>query len=295
MGKETGIEWTDHTWNPWIGCRPVSTGCANCYMYAAQRRYGMDPADVRRVRARTFEAPLGWKDPAKVFTCSWSDFFIEAADPWRDEAWEIMRRTPWLTYQILTKRPENIMDRLPGDWGDGWRNVWIGVTAEDQAAAETRIPVLLDVPAVIRFVSCEPLLEPVRLDHLIVSTAWGMCCVNALYGSIYDGVRWARGERLDWVICGGETGLGCRPMYQTWAFKLRNACVGHGVPFFFKQMGGPRKSSRKLGGSEWNEFPEVDPHPQPLSLEGRGEPERTEDLSLDLGDWSEKDFEETLV
>ena len=113
MAENSKIQWTDHTWNPWQGCRKVSPGCLNCYMYRDKKRYGQDPATVVRSKPPTFNKPLKWHDPAKVFVCSWSDFFIEDADEWRDDAWEIMRRTPHLTYQILTKRPRNIKDRLP--------------------------------------------------------------------------------------------------------------------------------------------------------------------------------------
>jgi len=103
MGKQTGIEWTDRTWNPWRGCAHVSPGCDNCYMFAGQRRNGWDPEKVVRSKT-TFTDPLKWKDPARVFTCSWSDWFIKDADLWRGEAWEIVRRTPHLTYQILTNQ-----------------------------------------------------------------------------------------------------------------------------------------------------------------------------------------------
>lgn len=116
MGKNSGIEWTDHTWNPWQGCLKVSPGCKQCYMYRDKKRYGQDPMVVVRSKPGTFRKPLQWKQPAKVFTCSWSDFFIEQADNWIDDAWNIIRQTPHLTYQILTKRPENIKDRLPEDW-----------------------------------------------------------------------------------------------------------------------------------------------------------------------------------
>src|SRR5215472_9745754 len=128
MGGATGIEWTDATWNPWMGCRKVSPACAHCYMFSDQRRYGHDPGVIRRSKT-TFDAPLRWPTEEKlVFTCSWSDWFIEDADEWRPEAWEVIRQTPHLTYQILTKRPELIADRLPADWGRGWPNVWLGVS-----------------------------------------------------------------------------------------------------------------------------------------------------------------------
>ncbi len=171
MGENSAIEWTTHTWNPWQGCRKVSAGCAHCFMFREKRQYGQDPERIVRSQSATFRRPLYWHEhrptPAYVFTCSWSDFFIEAADPWRSDAWDVIRQTPRLTYQILTKRPENIAARLPADWGAGWPNVWLGVTAENQQAADERIPVLLRTPAAIRFVSCEPLLSCINLrDYL---------------------------------------------------------------------------------------------------------------------------------
>ncbi len=213
MGKNTPIAWADHSWNPWQGCHPVSEGCARCYMYREKRRYGQDPAVVVRSTDATFRKPLHWHEHARVFTCSWSDFFIEEADPWRDEAWDIIRQTPHLTYLILTKRVENVPSRLPADWP--WENVWLGVTAENQARADERIPLLLRTPAAVRFVSCEPLLGPINL-----CPSW------------YD---WYNGPH--WIIAGGESGPGARPMHPDWARSLRDQCETRDVPFFMKQWG----------------------------------------------------------
>ena len=147
MGETTGIEWTDATWNPWYGCEKISPGCKLCYMYRDMERYGRDPYTPTRSKT-TFRAPLKWADPRLVFTCSWSDFFIAHADPWRTEALEIIRATPHHTYQILTKRPERVpgclerydIERL-GAMGKRAksvgievglpRNVWIGVSVEN--------------------------------------------------------------------------------------------------------------------------------------------------------------------
>lgn len=112
MGNSSNIEWTDATWNPWHGCHKVSQGCKNCYMFRDKRRYGQDPNVVTRAASTTFYAPLKWKKPRRIFTCSWSDFFIEEADPWRDEAFAIMALTPQHTYQVLTKRPESKPTKL---------------------------------------------------------------------------------------------------------------------------------------------------------------------------------------
>src|SRR3990167_9412084 len=203
MGKDSKISWTTHTYNPWIGCHKVSPGCKHCYAETLVMRMGRVFSIVRRAAHATFNAPLKWKpirgdwgrgdilgDRQYVFTCSISDFFIEEADAWRDEAWEIIRRTPHLTYQILTKRPERIAEHLPetcfhcgndareGDcdcetWGywntkstypapGFWPNVWLGTSVENQKCAEIRIPQLVSVPANVHFLSCEPLLGAIN-------------------------------------------------------------------------------------------------------------------------------------
>lgn len=212
MGSATGIEWTHHTWNPWQGCSRVSPGCAHCYMYRDKARYGQDPATVVRSKPPTFRKPLAWKDPALVFTCSWSDWFHADADAWRDEAWDIIRRTPHLTYQILTKRPERILAHLPHDWDTGWPNVWMGVSVENPRWTH-RIQQLVEVPATVRFLSCEPLLGNVSL-----AASWM--------------------PHLHWVIVGGESGPRARPMDLDWARWLRDQCQYAKIPFFLKQLGG---------------------------------------------------------
>lgn len=228
MGLNSAIEWTDATWNPWHGCTKVSPGCQHCYMYAAKRRYGQDPFTVLRSKTR-FRDPLKWRAPKKIFACSWSDWFHPAADAWRAEAWEIIRRTPQHTYQILTKRPERILDCLPSDWGNGWPNVWLGVSVESQDYTP-RIDLLRQVPAAVRFLSLEPLLGPLpNLD--------------------------LRG--IGWVIVGGESGPFYRKCNGLWIRAIRNQCVGAAVPFYFKQWGGrrPKSSGRLLDCRTWNEFP----------------------------------------
>lgn len=232
MGTTTEITWTDHTWNPWQGCHKVSEACANCYMYRDKARYGQDASTVVRSQPATFRGPLKWKEPARVFTCSWSDFFIEEADEWRADAWEIIRRTPHLTYQVLTKRIERTHKCLPSDWP--LPNVWLGVTVEIQGRADERIPVLLDTLAVKRFVSCEPLLGPLEISRYI---GW--------FG-IQPG--------LDWVIVGGETGSHSRMMKPDWARSLRDQCQVAGVPFFFKQWG-KQAPGCLLDGKQHHEFP----------------------------------------
>jgi len=214
MSKNSHIEWTDHTWNPWYGCKKVSTGCSNCYMFRDQRRYGRDPNVVTKSKTR-FNAPLKWKDPAKVFTCSWSDWFIEEADEWREEAWGIILATPHLTYQILTKRPERIPNvPLPS-------NVWLGVSVENQEQADKRLPELLKASASTKFLSVEPLIEKVSFEYKELNL-------------------------IDWVIVGGESGPGARRMNPVWAKNIRDMCHTVETAFFMKQMGGVMDKKGKL-------------------------------------------------
>jgi len=238
MGETTGIQWTDHSWNPWQGCHKVSAGCKNCYMYREKKRYKQDPATVVQSSPGTFRGPLTWHEPALVFTCSWSDFFIEEADPWRPEAWAIIRQTPHLTYQILTKRPwaEYVKERLPRDWKDGYPNVWLGVTVEDAENA-WRVADLIRVPARLYFVSVEPMLGPVPLGYLTGA--------------------YTQGRRVGWVIAGGESGPGARPTELDWARDLRDQCQCAGVPFFLKQLtiGGRLVKMPELDGKVWAEMP----------------------------------------
>lgn len=248
MGETTVIEWSDATWNPWRGCDKVSPGCAECYMFRDQRRYGKDPSVVVRAAESTFYAPLRakkWQAPRKVFTCSWSDWFHEDADGWRDDAWDVIRQTPQHTYQVLTKRPERIADHLPADWGDGWPNVWLGVTIENERFVH-RADILHEVPAAVRFISAEPLLGPL---HALDPTG------------------------IDWLITGGESGgrpgrmLVERregawvPKAQAldWVRDLRAACHFSGTAFLHKQWGGPTPKSggRELDGRTWDEMPDA--------------------------------------
>ena len=206
MGFETGIEWTNATWNPWHGCHKVSAGCKNCYMFTEKRRYGQDPNVVVQSKT-TFGAPLRWKEPKLVFTCSWSDFFIEEADPWRQTAYEIMRRTPH-TYQVLTKRIERALSLalledplIP--------NMWLGVSVENRAA-KIRIDWLREASVALRFLSIEPLLEDIGELNL-------------------------RG--IHWVIVGGESGRGARSFEIEWARSIISQCRSASVPCFVKQLG----------------------------------------------------------
>lgn len=236
MGENTAISWTDHTWNPWQGCHKVSPACDNCYMYRDKKRYGQDPCIVKKSAKDTFYLPYKSKliKPGdKIFVCSWSDFFIEEADEWRSEAWDIILQTPEFKYLILTKRPENIKDRLPLKWGNGWPNVWLGVTAENQEMADLRIPILLQIQAAVRFVSIEPMLSGIRLNRLDK----GDYIIDSLEGMVYYLGGGRAIKKLDWIICGGESGPNARPMHPDWARGLRDQCQAAGVPFFLKQWG----------------------------------------------------------
>lgn len=242
MGASSGIEWTESTWNPWHGCLKVSPGCAHCYMYRDKRRYGQNPALV--VRSKTsFDAPHKWKNPKMIFTCSWSDFFVQEADSWRAEAWEVIRATPQHTYQILTKRPERINDHLP----DGWpfRNVWLGVSVENPRFYR-RIESLRTIPASVRFLSLEPLLSPMSSLPL---------------------------EGIGWVVVGGESGPHCRPMKPEWVREIREQCARAEVAFFFKQWGGPRKdiTGRVLDGRVWSGMPKQPGEKKPRTNSRRAE------------------------
>jgi protein gp37 len=247
VGTNTKIAWTatvnpdgsvtpGHTWNPWQGCQKISAGCEHCYMYRDKKRYGQDGGKVVVSSKATFGLPLRLKGPARVFVCSWSDFFIDSpviVDA-RRIAWGLMRTMDHLTFQLLTKRPENIAAMLPPDWGNGYPNVWLGVTAENQEMANKRIPILLQTPAAKRFVSVEPMLGPVDLSRVTLSN--GATCHPL---RVQEGRYPVSGNvgPVSWVIVGGESGPGARPMNPDWAQSLRDQCKTASVPFFFKQQG----------------------------------------------------------
>jgi protein gp37 len=235
MGAETHIQWTDATVNFWMGCKKVSPGCKFCYMYRDMAHYGRDPHAIVRCKDATFYQAMKWKKARKIFTCSWSDFFVEQADGWRADAWKVIRDTPQHIWQILTKRPERIKDHLPTDWGDGYPNVWLGASVESQEYAEKRIPELIGIPAIVRFLSCEPLLGPLDLTNYFevcsccgvsansLDSSWrfnGICYEHKCpdnhpqsgYFNTYAGVNW--------VISGGESGPNARPWGKEQAFVI---------------------------------------------------------------------------
>lgn len=217
MAENSKIGWTDHTMNFWWGCIKVSAECRLCYIGPFMRWGGREPFNGP-MRTVNWANPHKWERQAKnagqrfrIFTCSMSDFFHPGADEWRDEAWEVIRACPSLDWLILTKRPELIADRLPNDWSDGYSNVWLGVTCGVRSSL-SRIPLLKQIPAHIRFISAEPLLE--RIDFR-----------PHLDGSI------------DWIITGCEKAGKDkrRPMDIDWVRDIDHHCRDAGVAHFFKQ------------------------------------------------------------
>ncbi|MEO5776465.1 MAG: DUF5131 family protein [Flavobacterium sp.] len=242
--EQTKIQWTDSTINFWRGCKKVSPGCKYCYMYRDQTRYGRNPEEVVRTKNNSFNQALKWKEPRKIFTNSWSDFFISESDMWRDDAWDIIRRTPQHTWQILTKRPDRIRQSLPADWGDGWDNVWLGVSVESQDYFY-RASILSQIPARTRFISAEPLLGELNLLKEV------------------DGKKII--DDIHWVIIGGESGNETgkwlyRPCELKWLEKIIVDLKSEtDVAVFNKQLG--TWLSKQLGckerhGGNIEEWPE---------------------------------------
>lgn len=211
MGKNTSIEWTalpgyiGATWNPWIGCHKVSPACAHCYAERQMKLYGRDFDTPTRTKDATFYAPLKWKESHCIFTCSWSDFFLEEADAWRAEAWNVILQTPRHIYQVLTKRPERITQNKYLEWP---KHIWLGVSVETPRQYR-RIDSIRDIPAHIRFLSMEPLLAETRNTNL---------------------------TGIHQVIVGTESGPGARFTDLNWIRRIRDKCFDEGVAFFLKQL-----------------------------------------------------------
>jgi protein gp37 len=302
MGK-TSIEWTDASWNPIVGCTEISPGCANCYAARlSASRLAHNPAynglatiqtegslrgqrhvrwtgEVRFLPER-LEEPLHWKKPRRIFVCDMGDLFHE--DVGIDQivkVLDVIDKCPQHTFQILTKRADRmngVMRHYPVK-----PNGWLGVSVENQTMADKRIPYLLDTPAAVRFLSCEPLLGLVKIAERLSAP-----CNCALKNSFGEYARHAPTchvrRRIDWIIAGGESGPHARPMPPDAVRSLRDQCQAAGIPFFFKQWGefaptrgtesgrlfagvnigdqlmlryGKKRSGRLLDGREWNEFP----------------------------------------
>ena len=258
----SSIEWTDATWNPTTGCDQVSPGCDHCYALTLSKRlkamgnprYQKDgniktsgPGFALSLHWDKLDEPLKWRNPRRVFVNSMSDLFHDdVPEEFILRVFSVMEQTPQHQFQVLTKRPRRMKALLEGWRLRGWEpspHVWLGTSVEDQKRADLRIPLLLDTPASVRFVSCEPLLGPIDLlDHLLQARA-----------------------SLHWVIVGGESGPGFRGFDMNWGRQLRDQCRAASVAFFFKQVGGrtPKAGGRMLDGRTWDEMPRRLP-----SLEG---------------------------
>jgi len=261
MSENSKIEWTDHTFNAWEGCQKVSPGCDHCYAETRNARFGGGQAvnwgpgaPRRRTSPANWRKPIAWNAAhdeffashgrrQRVFCASLADVFDNAVDPaWRRDLFDLIELTPNLDWLLLTKRIGNVFrmvaDAKVHDWLLGQRNVWLGATITSQAEADRDIPKLLAVPARRRFLSMEPLLGPVDLTRIDID---GHRELYPLVGSTGceddDGNPMSDLPALDWVIVGGESGPGARPMHPHWARDLRDQCAAAGVPFLFKQWG----------------------------------------------------------
>jgi protein gp37 len=298
--NKTDIDYLNFTWNPVVmRCTPVSEGCDHCWHLRMVNRLSKNPkiGETERViytgqgmplngyfpyKGTEVKAPCRKKKPSIIGVQFMGDLFHENVH--KDTihgVWDIMKSSPQHTFIILTKRPERMKEVLSMiyskermGWSMGfWQHVWLGVTCENQARADERIPILLQIPAAKRFVSIEPMLGPVDLTNIQAGNHW----INALNGnSQYVS---SLGPRLDWVILGGETGPGARPMHPGWVRSVRDQCQAAGVPFFFKSFGeyemdsivkvwnpdgedkpffhkvGKKRTGHILDGREWREFP----------------------------------------
>lgn len=298
MSGTTSIEWADKVWNPVTGCNKVSQGCKNCYAERIAHRFWGDRkfTDVR-FHPERLEDPGRWQKPSRVFVNSMSDLFHEdMPNSMIAAVFDEMICHPRHTFMVLTKRPQRALEFAAwyGIWDVTIANIWLGVSVEDQQAADQRIPLLLQTPAAVRFVSCEPLLGSVDLSPYF---SWSL---ENLFAKRREAILKYGGrnliQKLDWVIVGGESGQRARPMHPKWALAIRNQCSMAGTPLFFKQWGewilaentdgwkttgdpefpalhprlgtcwvegdpfikvGKKAAGRLLGGREWSDFPKV--------------------------------------
>ena len=234
MSTNTSIEWTESTWNPITGCTKISPGCKHCYAERmALRLQAMGQPNYRNgfavtVHEHVLGLPLQWRKPQSIFVNSMSDIFHEDVDEcFIQRCFDVMRRAHWHRFQVLTKRSSRLLEMDPNlEWAP---NIWMGVTVESEECL-SRIDDLRQTRASTKFLSLEPLLGPLgKLD--------------------LDGI--------DWVIAGGESGIGARPIDPQWVSDIRDKCIASGVPFFFKQWGGTnkKKNGRLLNGRIWDETP----------------------------------------
>lgn len=267
MSENTAIEWADHTFNPWVGCTKVSPACDHCYAEGWAKRSGMVEwgGERRRTSEANWKMPLKWDAQAKdegrrvrVFCASLADVFDNQVPfAWRVELFQLIAKTSNIDWLLLTKRIGNARQMLNevieelshgiNTWDDlPWPGVWIGATVADQAEADRDIPKLLAVPARVRFLSVEPMLGPISLSPCWLNLRCGFgndedraishCFSCGGLSGYSERCAWPS-QRIDWVICGGESGPGARPMHPDWARRLRDKCAAAGVPFLFKQWG----------------------------------------------------------
>lgn len=290
MGADTAIGWTDHTFNPWWGCTRVSPGCTHCYAETFAKRTGNavwgKTADRRFFSDTHWDAPLAWNRAAhekmrnaRVFCASMADVFEDRDDliEHRVRLFDLIRRTPWLTWQLLTKRPENVNRMWDQAKPAGWTgrmptNIWVGCTVEDQERADERIPQLLEIDSVVRFLSCEPLLGPLDLSRWLGlewmealrcpgepmsfrgEGGWGMDLFEHTRRTTppFTGVC-----KIGWVIVGGESGNGYRALQSDHALDLVDQVLTADIPLFFKQWGGrtPTAGGDLINGRQYKQFP----------------------------------------
>lgn len=234
MAEKSKIEWTESTWNPVTGCTQISEGCQNCYAKRmakrlcamGQKKYskGFDVA----LHYDCLEEPLSWKKPQIIFVCSMSDLFHQdVPDDFIIEVFNSMNKAKWHTFQVLTKRADRLATIAPKlKWTP---NIWIGVTVENNLHVD-RIKALKNIPAKVKYLSVEPMLS--EINNLVL-------------------------DEIDWVIVGGESGPGARPIKEEWILPIRDKCQELKIPFFFKQWGGVNKKATGslLQGKEWKELP----------------------------------------
>lgn len=215
-------------WNPWHGCHKLSAGCANCYMYRRDAQFDKDSSVV--TKTASFRLPVQKKrdgsyklqDNGNVYTCMTSDFFVEEADAWRAEAWRMIRERADLHFFIITKRIERFPVGLTEDWGDGYGNVTICSTCENQQTADARLPVFLRLPIRHRQIICEPMLEEIHIEQYLAS------------------------GQIDQVTCGGESGENARLCSYDWILNMRSQCIANHVSFYFKQTGARFRKDRRI-------------------------------------------------
>ena len=204
-------------WNPWRGCRRYSEGCRFCYIHKGDARRGVDTGEI--VKTKTFTAPIEknkkgeykMKSGQFVYLCFSTDFLIEEANPWRDECWAIIKARPDLHFLFLTKRIERFMDCIPADWGDGYANVTVGCTVENQATADIRLPLFATLPIRHKTIICQPLIGALSLEGYL--------------------------QQVELVVVGGESDVGARPLHYDWVLAIRQQCLAQHVSFQFRQCG----------------------------------------------------------